>query len=153
VLFSLVRCFPRCFLHGLINYKDTKSKFRLHLCLIEFINWRYSQSCWYFRPSFVKYCPCNLLSGSPPPVPPSPFPKSKYNIYRQSVSGKGWWKGGGCWVVLETIFCRSLTLCFWPDSEPTKLLYHPKHKNLGGEGAWLRQIKHLPQRTFTGQFF
>jgi hypothetical protein len=29
-------------------------------------------------------------------------------------------------VLLETIFCRSLTLCIWPDSEPTKLLHHPK---------------------------
>jgi hypothetical protein len=27
---------------------------------------RYSQSCSYFRPSFVNYCPSNLLSGSPP---------------------------------------------------------------------------------------
>jgi hypothetical protein len=28
--------------------------------------------------------------------------------------------------VQYTIFCRSFTLCFWPDSEPTKLLHHPK---------------------------
>ncbi len=27
-----------------------------------------------------------------------------------------------------TIFCRSFTLCFWPGSEPTKLLHHPKQK-------------------------
>ncbi len=49
--------------HGVVNYKDTKRKCR-HLknwpvmglcgrCLLEFIDWRYSQSCWYFRPSFV----------------------------------------------------------------------------------------------------
>jgi hypothetical protein len=25
-------------------------KFRLYWCLIEFIDWRYSQSCWYFPP-------------------------------------------------------------------------------------------------------
>ncbi len=31
-----------------------------------------------------------------------------------------------------------LKLCFWPDSEPTQLLYHP-NKNLGGEGT-LRQL-------------
>ncbi len=37
--------------HGLINYKDTKTN-RLYGCLIEFIEWRYSQSCWYFRPPF-----------------------------------------------------------------------------------------------------
>jgi hypothetical protein len=49
--------------------KDTKTKSRLYLCLIEFIDWRYSQSCWYFRRSFVNYCPSNLLAGSPPPPP------------------------------------------------------------------------------------
>jgi hypothetical protein len=46
--------------HGLINYKDTKTKFR-HLEKLTckgtlrqvFIYWRNSQPCWYFRPSFV----------------------------------------------------------------------------------------------------
>jgi hypothetical protein len=28
--------------------------------------------------------------------------------------------------VLKAILCSSFTLCFWPDSEPTKLLHHPK---------------------------
>ncbi len=32
--------------HGLINYKDTKTKGRRYLYLIEFVDWRYSQSCW-----------------------------------------------------------------------------------------------------------
>ncbi len=50
--------------HELINCKDTKTKCRLYWCFIEFIDWRYSQSCWYFRPSFVNYCPSNLLSAS-----------------------------------------------------------------------------------------
>jgi hypothetical protein len=50
---------------GLINYEDTKTKCRLYWCLIEFIDWRYSQSCWNFRPCFVNYSPSNLLSGSP----------------------------------------------------------------------------------------
>ncbi len=80
--------------------------------VIEFISWRYSQSCWYFRPSFVNYCP----SGPP-------FPKSKYIIYRQFVAG--------------TIFCRGLKLCIWPDSEPTKLPYHPKQKPRRGGGPLL----------------
>jgi hypothetical protein len=35
--------------HGLINYKDPKTKCRLYWCLIEIIDWRYSQLCWYFR--------------------------------------------------------------------------------------------------------
>ncbi len=54
--------------HVLINYKDTKTKCRLYRCLIEFIDRRYSQSCWYFRPSFVNHCPSNLLSYSPSPT-------------------------------------------------------------------------------------
>ena len=63
--------------HGLINNIDTKAKC-CHLkkfylqkglcgrCLSEFIDWIYSQSCWYFR-----LCPSNLLSGSNLPPPPS----------------------------------------------------------------------------------
>jgi hypothetical protein len=30
--------------------KTSSPKCRLYWCLIEFIDWRYSQSCWYFRP-------------------------------------------------------------------------------------------------------
>ncbi len=68
--------------HGLIHFKDTKTKCHLYRCLIEFIDWRYSQSCWYFRPSFVSYCPSNLLSGSPP---------SQSTEYTDSVwLGEGW---------------------------------------------------------------
>jgi hypothetical protein len=67
--------------YELINYKDTKAKCRrLNWCLIEFIDWRYSQSCWYFRPSFVNFYPSNL---------PNPFPKSKYSKYRQCLAGRG----------------------------------------------------------------
>jgi hypothetical protein len=55
------------------------------MCFIEVIDWRSSQSCWHFRPSFVNYCPCKLLSDSPPP---SPLPKVK--VQTDSV-----WLGGG----------------------------------------------------------
>jgi hypothetical protein len=51
---------------------------------------RYSQSYWYFRPSFVNYCPSNLLSSPPPPLP-----VLKYSIYRQCVAGRGGAGGGG----------------------------------------------------------
>jgi hypothetical protein len=71
---------------GLINYIDTKAKFRhlkkmtckgpLRQWLSEFINWRYSQSCWYFRPGFVNCCPSNLRSGST--LPPLPCVKVQY---------------------------------------------------------------------------
>jgi hypothetical protein len=41
-------------------------------CLSEFIDLRYSQSCLYFRPSFVNCCPSNFLSGSSLPLSPPP---------------------------------------------------------------------------------
>ncbi len=48
----------------------------------------YSQSCWYFRRSFLNYCPSNLLSGSPLPLP-------CINVrYIQTVCG--WGGGRGC---------------------------------------------------------
>jgi hypothetical protein len=58
-----------------------------------FINRRHSQSCWYFRPSCVNYCPSNLLSGSSPPLP-----KVKVQ-YIQTVYG---WEAGG-----EVLSCQS----------------------------------------------
>ncbi len=80
--------------HGLINYKDTKTKCRLYWCLKEFIDWRYSQSCWYFRPSFVNYCP--LTFSLVYLTHPSPLPKSHSTVYTNSV-----WLGGG--VVLSCV--------------------------------------------------
>ncbi len=68
--------------HGLINNIETKAKCR-HLEKLTckgtlrqvFIGWRYSQSCWYFQPSFVNCRPSNLLSGLI--QPPPPFPSSQ----------------------------------------------------------------------------
>ncbi len=68
----------------------------------------------------------NIIGNELPLIPP----------VTQTVWG---WEGGrGCWVVFETIFCRSLKLHIWPDSQPAKLPYHPKPKprRVGG----LRQI-------------
>ena len=47
---------------------------------------------------------------------------------------------------MENIY-KSNTLCILPDSEPTKLLYHPKQKYRGGHTD-----KHLPPSTFTRKF-
>ncbi len=33
-----------------ITIKTPNTKCRIYWCLIEFIGWRYNQSCWYFRP-------------------------------------------------------------------------------------------------------
>ncbi len=93
------------------------------------IDWRYSQSCWYFDPAlFVNYCPSTFS------LVQLPFPLPCVNKYRsiQCVTGG---RGSGC---VESIY-MSHTLCIWPDSEPTKLLHHPKQKPRRGGG--LRQIK------------
>ncbi len=81
---KLSQCIPRvlCYLY----YKDTKTKCRLYWCIIEFIDWRYSQSCWYFRPSLVNTAPVTFSLVL------------KYSINKDSV----WqWEGMGdvelCW--------------------------------------------------------
>ncbi len=88
--------------HGLINNIVTKAecchlrkftcKGTLRRCLLEFIDWRYSQSCWYFRPSCVKCCPSLLLSGSSIPTSPPPPRVKKYIVYTriQCVRGGTW---------------------------------------------------------------
>jgi hypothetical protein len=94
-------------------------------CLFEFIDLRYSQSRWYFRPSCVSYCPSNLSSS---PLPSSPLPCVEV---QQTVCG---WEGVGgrvielCWRPYSAGVSHS---CIWPDSEPTKLPNHSK-QNLGG---------------------
>ncbi len=44
---------------------DLKRDFAAGVYQILYSGDTYSQSCWYFRPSFVNFCPSNLLSGSP----------------------------------------------------------------------------------------
>ncbi len=135
--------------HGRMNYKDTKPYMSAFLsvdlltdfaafCLTDFMDWRYIHSWFVLSTQLVNCWPMDegtiwyfcivapllyLLSDLLPPLP-------MYRIYRQCMTcvyDCGGW-GGGCWNVLWTIFCRSFTLCFWPDSEPKKLLYHPKQK-------------------------
>ncbi len=109
---------------------------------------RHSQSCWHFDPAL--WTVATLLSGSTLHPLGLPLPVSKYSIYTDIV-----WLGGGgrCWVLLETIFRRSLTLCIWPDPEPTKLVDPPPPQNINLGGGMPQTDKHLPQSPFTGQFF
>ncbi len=93
--------------HRLINYidsVDTKANCR-HLkylpvkvglcgrCLSEFIDWRYSQSYWYFRPRFVNCCSPPLLSGLTLPPPPLPS-VNKCTVYTYAVCKEGVWNMG-----------------------------------------------------------
>ncbi len=96
-----------------------------------------------FSTPLVKYCPSNLLTGSPPPPVPV-WISTGICIY--TVCNRGW-RGSGC---VESIY-RSYTLCIWPDSKPTKLLYHPKQKT-NKEGRGPQTDKHLPPSPFTGQY-
>ncbi len=41
----------------------------LYWCTIDFIDWRYSHSFWYFRPLLGNSNPFNLLTGSSTPLP------------------------------------------------------------------------------------
>ncbi len=56
---------------------------RLYWCFIKFIDWRYSQSCWYFRPLLWTVAPLLFLW---PPLPLPPPSQSKHTVYRQCVA-------------------------------------------------------------------
>jgi hypothetical protein len=80
--------------HGLTNYIETNAKCR-HLKKLSckgilrqvFIR-VYSQSCWYFRPSFVNCCPTNLSGSS---LTPPLFPVWKSIQYTCIQCLKGIW--------------------------------------------------------------
>jgi hypothetical protein len=110
--------------HGLINDKDTKTKCCLYWCLIEFIDWRYSQSCSYFRPSFVNYCPFNLLSGSPL----TPLPRT---VYTDSV----WLVGDGVLSCVEDHILQELDILFLTRFTTYKIAFPSLNKSLGEKGA------------------
>ncbi len=131
------------------NYIDNKAKCR-HLknwsvkglcgwCLSELIDWRYGQSCWYFRHSFVNCCPLTFsLVQLPPPL-------SCVKVQRiQTVCG---WEGVGgvesCWSLGDHILQEVNTV-----SDQIQKLQNCKNsqtKNLAD--------KHLQQSPFTGHFF
>ncbi len=73
--------------------KKLACKGTLGLCLSEFIDWRYSQSCWYFRTSFVNCCPSDLLSDSTLPTP-SPFSVLISILYTRIQCVRGVWGSG-----------------------------------------------------------
>ncbi len=50
-----------------ISIKTPNPKYHLYWCLLEFIDWRYSQSCLYFRPLFWTRAPLTFLLVHPPP--------------------------------------------------------------------------------------
>ncbi len=80
--------------------KTQNPKCRLHWCSIEFIDWRYSQSYWYFGPLLWTFAP--LLSLWPP------LPLPKVNVqYLQTVCGCGGGRVLSC--VVDHILQKFLT--------------------------------------------
>ncbi len=92
--------------HGLINYKDTKTKCRLYWCSIEFKDWRYVRSCWYFDPALRTNAP---LTFSLVHLPPLPKVKYIHNTYRQCAAGRGW---GRMWSCVGDHFLQEFNTLF-----------------------------------------
>ncbi len=144
-------------MHGLINYADTKAKWR-HLknwpvkglcgrCLSKFIDLRYIQSCWYFRPSFVNCCPSNLLSGSTHHSPPPHPVWIKYAVYTYTVCGVAGM--GFCWRPYSAGVQHSRL--YLTRFRTYEIATPPQTKTWEGRGP--QTGKHLPQSSFTGKFF
>ncbi len=98
--------------------KTQNPKCRLHWCLVEFIDWRYSQSCWYFRPLLWPVAPLSSL-WPPPPLPP---PQSK-----RTVCGSGGGRGGCVSCFVDHIL-QEFNALFLTRFRITKLLHHPIQK-------------------------
>ncbi len=130
--------------HGRMNYKDTEPYMSAFL-----YNWPVNWICGIVFNRFYRleiHSPmvgifdpaCELLpqwtmelvNCCPSTFSLTSFPLPKLNIqyiqYIQCVAVGG---GGGVLNCAVTIFCRSFTLCFWPDSKPTKLLHRPKRND------------------------
>ncbi len=96
--------------------------------------------CWNFLPSFVYCCPSHLLSGST--LPPSPPSLCQSTVHTDSV-----WLGAGgrggiesCWRPYSAGVQHSVSVCIWPDSEPTKLKIARPPKQKPRRGGGLRQM-------------
>ncbi len=110
-----------CF-HWLINYTDIKVK----CCHLEILTCKWTWRQVFIRPYRLEIQSVMLVQLL------LPCQNTVYTVYTiQTVCG---WGGGGCRVLLETIFFRSWTLCIRPDSEPTKLPDHPQTKTEQGGG-------------------
>jgi hypothetical protein len=80
--------------HGLINYIDTKAKWRhLKILTLRQVFIRYSQPCWHFRPSYYL---SDLLSGSTFPLLPTLPCLNENSAYAYAVCKGGW--GTGLWA-------------------------------------------------------
>ncbi len=133
--------------HGLINYKDTKTKCRLYWRLIQFIDWRKSQSCWYFRNSFMNYCPTNFLSCSPPPSLPPSQSQVQYVLCTQLYRQCGCMGGGGVLSCVGDHILQKCNTLYLTRFRTYKIALPPQTKPWRRGG--LRQINTC-RKSFTG---
>ncbi len=96
-----------------ITIKTPNPKCRLYWCLIDFIDWKYSQSCCYFRPALRSIAPLTFSLVGSPTLPLFPVWISTYTVVftrLQCVRGGGVWahsKGGGLGQIKT---CRQVPL-------------------------------------------
>jgi hypothetical protein len=121
-----------------ITIKTTNPRCRFYWCLIEFIDWRYSQSYWYFRPSFVNWRPSTFSSS------PLPLPWVNLQIYTFCTMYK---RGRRGWGYVESIYRRALYTVYLAKFRTYKIALPPQTKRMRGVG-----LRHLPPSPFTGQF-
>ncbi len=106
--------------------KTQNPKCGLYWCLIEFIDWRYNQSCWYFWSLLWTVAPLPSI-WPPPPLPPSES-KRTVTVYSDSVwlwGGVGW--GGVLRCVVDHILQVFNTL-FLTRSRTYKIVTPPQTK-------------------------
>ncbi len=98
-----------CKTHGPKTVKTSNLKCRLYWCLIEFIDWRHSQSCWYFRPLLWTSAPLTfLLVDLPPPPPPAILVWISTGVRIHTVCNRGVGEGIGGLRQINT--CRQVPL-------------------------------------------
>ncbi len=88
-----------------ITIKTPNPKCRLYLCLIEFIDWRYSLSFWYFRPLLWTSAPLTFSLVHLPPPPPV-WISTEVSIYTVCNGGEGI---GLCGEHLQQLYTVYLT--------------------------------------------
>ncbi len=137
------RQFIRGMDEGIIKTQNPKS--RLCWCSIEFIDWRYSQSCWYFRPSFMNYCPSNLSLVHLP----HPLPKVKAHCTVYAVQAVCDWEGGGVGLCWRPYFLQKFNTQFPTRIRTYKIATPTQTKTL--EGRVAQTDKPLPQNPFALQ--
>ncbi len=87
-----------------ITIKTPNPKCRLYWGLIEFIDWRYSQSCWYFRPALWSIA---ALTFSLVSSPLTPFPVWISILYTRTQCVRG----GGVWGQRMGVGLRQINTC------------------------------------------